>query len=90
MHLEAYVNGYKWWVSPYLQAKQLSFHSFTGIGKSHEIPGSETKEFIAHSAARGTKFMYSSVFPSHSHPDQVPGRGHWGAWVDVDHMKFMS
>lgn len=61
----------KGWVSHYLKAKKLIFHSSVDIVKRHEIPGSEIKKYIAHSTARGISFIYDFI-PCHL-PPPVPG-----------------
>lgn len=48
-------------ILPYLPANRLTCHSFVEAGRRQEIPGSETKDFIAHRTTSNMTFIFRSL-----------------------------
>lgn len=47
-----------------MQTNKLACHSFMDADRKHEIPISETKDFITHCMADWINFMFSSIHPA--------------------------
>lgn len=62
-------------ILPCFPAHKLASHSFMDAVWRHDIPGSNTKDFISHRTTGGMNFMFKPIPPA----PQVP----WG-WCDLD------
>ena len=57
----------------YLQSNKLAYYCFIDAGRSHEIPLSETKDFITHNTVSSMSIMFTIHFASKSHRGNEEG-----------------